>query len=64
MLSERGAGAERALDRDATTHFAWLMSLGGDLYLETDVINHDRYDRLLRYAGSTSGMARSTWSTR
>jgi micrococcal nuclease len=27
----------------------WLLSLGGQLYLETDVSNRDRYDRLLRY---------------
>lgn len=34
----------------ATDYLKWLLSLGGDLYLETDVTNRDRYDRLLRYA--------------
>jgi hypothetical protein len=34
---------------EATRYLQWLLSLGGQLYLETDVSNHDRYDRLLRY---------------
>lgn len=36
--------------QQATDYLTWLLSLGGDLYLETDVTNRDRYDRLLRYA--------------
>jgi micrococcal nuclease len=36
--------------REATEYLTWLLSLGGQLYLETDVTNQDRYDRLLRYA--------------
>jgi micrococcal nuclease len=34
---------------EATRYLTWLLSLGGQLYLETDVSNRDRYDRLLRY---------------
>ena len=33
----------------ATTYLSWLLSLGGDLYLETDVSDRDRFGRLLRY---------------
>jgi micrococcal nuclease len=36
--------------QEATQFLGWLLTLGGDLYLETDVTNRDRYDRLLRYA--------------
>jgi micrococcal nuclease len=36
--------------QEATNYLSWLLSLGGDLYLESDVTNRDRYDRLLRYA--------------
>lgn len=36
--------------QEATEYLTWLLSLGGDLYLEADVSNRDRYDRLLRYA--------------
>jgi micrococcal nuclease len=36
--------------QEATDYLTWLLSLGGDLYLETDVTDRDRYDRLLRYA--------------
>jgi micrococcal nuclease len=36
--------------QEATDYLTWLLSLGGDLYLETDVSDRDRYDRLLRYA--------------
>lgn len=36
--------------QEATQYLTWLLSLGGDLYLERDVTNRDRYDRLLRYA--------------
>jgi micrococcal nuclease len=35
--------------QEATTYLSWLLSLGGDLYLETDVSDRDRFDRLLRY---------------
>lgn len=35
--------------QEATAFAQWLYSLGGQLYLETDVSNRDRYDRLLRY---------------
>ncbi len=35
--------------QEATAFLTWLLSLGGDLYLENDVTNRDRYDRLLRY---------------
>ena len=36
--------------QEATAYLEWLFSLGGDLYLETDVSDRDRFDRLLRYA--------------
>ena len=36
--------------QEATAHLTWLLSLGGQLYLETDVSDRDRFDRLLRYA--------------
>jgi micrococcal nuclease len=36
--------------QEATTYLSWLLSLGGDLYLETDVSDRDRFGRLLRYA--------------
>jgi micrococcal nuclease len=36
--------------QEATAYLSWLLSLGGQLYLETDVTDRDRYDRLLRYA--------------
>ena len=36
--------------QEATTYLSWLLSLGGQLYLESDVTDRDRYDRLLRYA--------------
>lgn len=36
--------------QEATDYLTWVLSLGGDLYLETDVTDRDRYDRLLRYA--------------
>lgn len=35
---------------EATAYLSWLLSLGGALYLETDVSDRDQYDRLLRYA--------------
>jgi micrococcal nuclease len=35
--------------QEATTYLTWLLSLGGDLYLETDVSDRDRFGRLLRY---------------
>jgi micrococcal nuclease len=35
--------------QEATTYLSWLHSLGGDLYLETDVSDRDRFGRLLRY---------------
>src|SRR5215217_3352267 len=35
--------------QEATTYLSWLLSLGGDLYLETDVSGRDRFGRLLRY---------------
>lgn len=35
--------------QEATVYLSWLLSLGGDLYLESDVSNRDRFDRLLRY---------------
>jgi micrococcal nuclease len=35
--------------REATTYLSWLLSLGGDLYLERDVSDRDRFGRLLRY---------------
>jgi endonuclease YncB( thermonuclease family) len=34
---------------EATAYLRWLLSLGGELSLETDVSHRDRYDRLLRY---------------
>ncbi len=36
--------------QEATAFLARLLSLGGDLYLEADVSDRDRFDRLLRYA--------------
>jgi len=36
--------------QEATAYLEWLLSLGGDLYLESDVSDRDRFDRLLRYA--------------
>ncbi len=35
---------------EATSFTTWLLGLGAPLYLETDVSDRDRYDRLLRYA--------------
>jgi micrococcal nuclease len=35
--------------QEATTYLSWLLSLGGDLYLEMDVSDRDRFGRLLRY---------------
>jgi micrococcal nuclease len=35
---------------EATAFLAWLLGLGGTLYLEPDVTDRDRFDRLLRYA--------------
>jgi len=35
--------------QEATTYLSWMLSLGGDLYLETDVSDRDRFGRLLRY---------------
>jgi micrococcal nuclease len=35
--------------QEATAYLTWLLSLGGDLYLETDVSDRDRFGRLLRY---------------
>ncbi len=35
---------------EASAFTTWLLSLGGDLYLERDVTDRDRFDRLLRYA--------------
>ncbi len=35
--------------QEATTYLSWLLSLGGDLYLEPDVSDRDRFGRLLRY---------------
>lgn len=34
----------------ATAYLGWLVSLGGTLYLESDVSDRDRFDRLPRYA--------------
>jgi micrococcal nuclease len=36
--------------QEATAYLEWLLSLGGELYLESDVSDRDRFDRLLRYA--------------
>jgi micrococcal nuclease len=36
--------------QEATAYLEWLLSLGGDLYLERDVSERDRFERLLRYA--------------
>jgi endonuclease YncB( thermonuclease family) len=36
--------------QEATASTTWLFSLGGQHYLESDVTDQDRYDRLLRYA--------------
>ena len=36
--------------QEATAQLTWLLSLGGQLYLEPDVSDRDRFDRLLRYA--------------
>jgi endonuclease YncB( thermonuclease family) len=35
---------------EASSFLDWLLSLGGQIYLEPDVTDRDRYDRLLRYA--------------
>ena len=35
--------------QEATAYLSWLLSLGGDLYLESDVSERDRFGRLLRY---------------
>jgi micrococcal nuclease len=35
--------------QEATAYLSWVLSLGGDLYLETDVSDRDRFGRLLRY---------------
>jgi micrococcal nuclease len=35
--------------QEAGTYLSWLLSFGGDLYLETDVSDRDRFGRLLRY---------------
>jgi micrococcal nuclease len=35
--------------QEATAYLSWMLSLGGDLYLETDVSDRDRFGRLLRY---------------
>lgn len=35
---------------EASEFTRWLLSTGGDLYLERDTTNRDRFDRLLRYA--------------
>ncbi len=35
--------------QEATTYLSWLLSLGGDLHLEMDVSDRDRFGRLLRY---------------
>ncbi len=35
---------------EATAFTTWLLGLGAPLWLETDVSERDRYDRLLRYA--------------
>jgi micrococcal nuclease len=35
--------------QEATAYLTWMLSLGGDLYLETDVSDRDRFGRLLRY---------------
>ena len=34
--------------QEATAYLSWMLSLGGDLYLETDVSDRDRFGRLLR----------------
>ena len=34
---------------EATAFLSWLLWFGGKLYLESDVTDRDRYDRLLRY---------------
>lgn len=36
--------------QEATAYLTWLLSLGGDLFLEPDITDRDRFDRLLRYA--------------
>jgi micrococcal nuclease len=35
--------------QEATAYLSWLLSLGGQLYLERDVSERDQFDRLLRY---------------
>jgi len=35
--------------QEATSYLSWLLSLSGDLYLETDVSDRDQFGRLLRY---------------
>ncbi|MDQ3693056.1 MAG: thermonuclease family protein [Chloroflexota bacterium] len=34
---------------EASAFTTWLLSLGGDIYLERDISDRDRFDRLLRY---------------
>ena len=36
--------------QEASAYPSWLLSLGGTLYLESDISDRDRFDRLLRYA--------------
>ena len=36
--------------QEATAFLTWLLSLGGELYLEQDVSERDQFGRLLRYA--------------
>ena len=42
--------APECYGQEATSYLDLLLSLGGDLYLESDVSDRDQYDRLLRYA--------------
>jgi hypothetical protein len=41
--------ATRPQSLEATASVAWLLSLGGQLYLESDVTDRDRHGRLLSY---------------
>ncbi len=41
--------APECFGQEATAYLSWMLSLGGDLYLETDVSDRDRFGRLLRY---------------
>jgi micrococcal nuclease len=36
--------------QEASAYLGWLLSLRGDLYVESDVSDRDRFNRLLRYA--------------